>query len=116
MLAASDGASGLDLLRREPDVALLFTDVVLGGTMNGRTLADTIHKERPGLPVLFTTGYTRDAIIHHGRVDEGLALIAKPFTSASLVAKVADVLKATGPEQRRGGGGLGLWKQRAPSY
>lgn len=94
VLAAADGSIGLDMLRREPDVALLFTDVVLGGTMNGRDLADTIHKERPGLPVLFTTGYTRDAIVQHGRVEDGIALIGKPFTSASLVAKVEDLLRA----------------------
>jgi two-component system NtrC family sensor kinase len=93
VLAAPDGAGGLELLRREPNVALLFTDVVLGGGMNGRALADAIHRERPDLPVLFTTGYTRDAIVQHGRVDEGITLIGKPFTGASLVAKVGTLLR-----------------------
>jgi CheY-like chemotaxis protein len=73
-------------------VALLFTDVVLGGPMNGRALADLVQQERPGVPVLFTTGYTRDAIVRQGRVEEGIELIGKPFTSASLVAKVANLL------------------------
>ena len=95
VLAASDGAGALEIVRREPGIALLFTDVVLGGGMNGRVLADKILAERPTLSVLFTTGYTRDAIIHRGRLDEGIAFIGKPFTGAALVAKVADLLKAS---------------------
>ncbi len=97
VLQAGDGPGGLDLLRGHPDVALLFTDVVLGGPMNGRVLADAALRERPDLPVLFTTGYTRNAIIHHGRLDEGVNLIGKPFTSTDLVDKVADLLQARVP-------------------
>ena len=100
VLAASDGGvdarnlgvQGLDLIRKNDGVALLFTDVILGGSMNGRMLADTILKDKPDLPVLFTTGYTRNAIIHHGRLDEGVNFIGKPFTSAGLVAKVHELL------------------------
>ncbi len=92
VLQAGDGAGGLDLVRGHPDIALLFTDVVLGGPMNGRVLADAVLKERPDMPVLFTTGYTRNAIIHHGRLDEGVNFIGKPFTSADLVDKVSVLL------------------------
>ena len=94
VLQAGDGAAGLDIVRDHPDIALLFTDVVLGGPMNGRVLADAVLKQRPGLPVLFTTGYTRNAIIHHGRLDEGVNFIGKPFTSADLVDKVMGLLGA----------------------
>jgi DNA-binding LytR/AlgR family response regulator len=71
---------------------LLFTDVVLGGGMNGRALADEIMRRKLGLPVLFTTGYTANAIVHHGRLDSGMHLIGKPFTYAELASKVRRVL------------------------
>ncbi len=98
VLEAGEGPAGLDILHREPAVALLFTDVVLAGPMNGRLLADAALALRPGLPVLFTTGYTRNAIIHHGRLDEGVNFIGKPFTSADLVAKVGVLLAALAPQ------------------
>jgi signal transduction histidine kinase/ActR/RegA family two-component response regulator len=93
VVQAIDGSGGLDQLRLYPEIALLFTDVVLGGSMNGRVLADAVLKEKPGLPVLFTTGYTRNAIIHHGRLDEGVNFIGKPFTGGALVDKVRQLLK-----------------------
>ena len=93
VLSAADGPRGLELMRGNASIALLFTDVVLGGSMNGRALADAVLLERPHLPVLFTTGYTPDAIIHHGRLDEGVDFIGKPYTAASLVATVDDLLK-----------------------
>jgi DNA-binding NtrC family response regulator len=73
---------------------MLFTDVVLTGGMNGRQLADEAVKMRPGLKVLFTTGYTQNAIVHQGRLDEGINFIGKPFTAAALIAKVQSVLKS----------------------
>jgi CheY-like chemotaxis protein len=60
--------------------------------MNGRQLADAARKLRPDLRVLFTTGYARNAIIHDGRLDAGVALITKPFTYAALAAKLGDML------------------------
>ena len=60
--------------------------------MNGRQLADEALRRRPGLKVLFTTGYARNAIVHHGRLDPGVELIAKPFTYSGLAAKVRAVL------------------------
>ncbi|WP_052003127.1 PAS domain S-box protein [Microvirga sp. BSC39] len=94
VLAAADGPSGLALLRSHPEVDLLFTDVVLAGPLNGRKVADEARKLRPELKVLFTTGYTRNAIVHHGRLDEGVNLITKPFTRRSLTDKVKRVLES----------------------
>ena len=71
---------------------MLFTDVVLPGGMNGRQLADEAMRRRPGLKVLFTTGYTRNAIVHHGRLDAGVEMIGKPFTFADLSARVRALL------------------------
>jgi two-component system NtrC family sensor kinase len=70
----------------------LFTDVVLPEGMNGRELANEVHKRRPDLPVLFATGYTRNAIIHHGRLDADVELLVKPFTTEALARKVRQVL------------------------
>jgi PAS domain S-box-containing protein len=90
--AAADGAAGLRLLDATPDVALLFTDVGLPGGMNGRQLADAARQRRPTLKVLFTSGYARDAIVHHGRLDPGVELLAKPFSFATLAARVRRML------------------------
>ena len=62
------------------------------GGMNGRQLADEAMRRRPGLKVLFTTGYTRNAIVHHGRLDPGVNLISKPYTFADLSARVRAIL------------------------
>jgi PAS domain S-box-containing protein len=92
VLEAHDGASALRLLeRQEQDVDLLFTDVVMPG-MTGRELADAAMAHHPGLKVLYTSGYTRNAIAHGGRLDEGVEMIGKPFTAATLARKVNDVL------------------------
>jgi signal transduction histidine kinase len=92
VLAAEDGPSALALLDAHPEVALLFTDVVLTGPLNGRALADEALKRRPELPVLFTTGYTRNAIIHHGRLDEGVNFLGKPYAASALTARVSSLL------------------------
>ena len=91
VLAAHDGASALQMLESNP-VDLLFTDVVMPGGMNGRQLADEAVRRRPGLKVLFTTGYTRNAIVHHGRLDAGVQMIGKPFSFNELGAKVRALL------------------------
>ncbi|MEA3024832.1 MAG: hypothetical protein QOF91_117, partial [Alphaproteobacteria bacterium] len=79
VLAAPNGSSALDMLENSR-IDLLFTDVVMPGGMNGRQLADEAVRRRPGLKVLFTTGYTRNAIVHHGRLDAGVQMIGKPFS------------------------------------
>jgi len=86
----------LHVLEKEPDVRLVFTDVGLPGTLNGRQLADEAQRQHPGLLVLFTTGYARNAIIHQGRLDPGVEFIAKPFTFAGLIAKIRGVLGEAG--------------------
>jgi CheY-like chemotaxis protein len=98
VIAAHEGASGLRLLDANPDVKLLFTDVVLPGGMNGRQLADEARRRRPDLKVLFTTGYTRNAIIHHGRLDADVELLTKPFTSEALAEKVRQILDMNSPD------------------
>jgi len=60
--------------------------------MTGAQVAEEARKVRPGLKILFTTGYARNAIIHHGRLDKGVLLITKPFSSAALAVKIRDVL------------------------
>jgi PAS domain S-box-containing protein len=92
VVEAHDGPSALRLLDRQPRVDLLFTDVVLPSGMTGAQVAANARALRPGLKVLFTTGYARNAIIHHGRLDKGVQLIIKPFALAELAAKVREIL------------------------
>jgi len=93
VLEAHDGPSALRLLERQDGgVDLLFTDVVLPAGMTGAVLAHEARALRPGLKVLFTTGYARNAIVHHGRLDPGVELITKPFAYADLAARVRDML------------------------
>jgi PAS domain S-box-containing protein len=92
IIEAPDGATALRLLDANRDIVLLFTDVGLPGGMNGRQLADEATRRRPDLRVLFTSGYARNAIVHHGRLDPGVELLVKPFTFAGLAAKIRRVL------------------------
>jgi PAS domain S-box-containing protein len=92
VLEAGDAREALEVFEQHPEIELLFTDVVLTGGMNGRALSDEVSRRRPGLPVLFTTGYTSNAIVHHGRLDPGMHLIGKPFTYAELASKVRRML------------------------
>jgi PAS domain S-box-containing protein len=93
VLDARDGPEALRVLEEHPEVSLLFTDVGLPG-MNGRQLVDAACKQRPGLKVLFTTGYARNAIVHQGRIDPGVELLVKPFTRAQLATRLRAVLDA----------------------
>jgi CheY-like chemotaxis protein len=92
VLEAPDGPAALQLLETDPSIRLLFTDVGLPGGQDGRQLADAARRRWPGLKVLFTTGYARNAIVHQGRLDPGVALIVKPYTHATLAAKIRAVL------------------------
>jgi len=91
VLEAPNGRRGLELLKERSEVDLLFTDVVLPDR-NGRELADEALTLRPDLKVLFTTGYTRNAIVHNGRLDDDVSLITKPFTFERLASKVRKLL------------------------
>ena len=94
VLEAGHGEAGLKVLREHPEIALLFTDVGLPGGMNGRKLSEAAVAQRADLKVLFTSGYTRNAIVHDGRLDAGVELITKPFTQSVLAQKLRDILDA----------------------
>ncbi|HSH99132.1 MAG TPA: ATP-binding protein [Reyranella sp.] len=85
---AGDASEALAVLEAHPDIVLLFTDVGLPGNMNGRQLAAVAVERRPNLKVLFTTGYTANAIVHHGVLDPGVNFIGKPFSISALAAKI----------------------------
>ncbi|BCW88681.1 Sensor histidine kinase RcsC [Alphaproteobacteria bacterium SO-S41] len=89
--AVEDGQKGLDALK-QGDFDLLFTDVVMPGGMGGRQLADAAKILKPDLPVLFTSGYTENAIVHHGRLDAGVNLLQKPYRRQDLADKIRSVL------------------------
>jgi PAS domain S-box-containing protein len=95
VIEAGDGQSALRLLEGDERIDLLFTDVVLPGGMTGAVLADRAREIRPGLRVLYTTGYARNAIVHHGRLDPGVELIVKPFGYADLASRVRELLDCT---------------------
>jgi signal transduction histidine kinase/CheY-like chemotaxis protein len=88
---AADPQEALKILEANSGVTLLFTDIVMPG-MNGRQLAEAALRTAPGLKVLFTTGYTRNAVLHDGTLDPGVAFLQKPFTFAQLSAKVRQVI------------------------
>ena len=91
VLEARNGFEALERLREHPDIQVLFTDVVMPD-MNGRQLADRAKLEKPGLKVLFTTGYTRNAIVHNGMLDPGVYMLPKPATFEQLATKIRQVL------------------------
>jgi signal transduction histidine kinase len=89
---APDGQLALRVLEQLRGVDLLFTDIGLPGGMTGRQLAEQAQRRWPSVKILYTTGYARNSIIHHGRLDAGVELIVKPFTQSALAAKVRRVL------------------------
>jgi CheY-like chemotaxis protein len=87
-LAAGNAQEALSVLRSSDPVNLLFTDVVMPGSMNGRELSIEALKLRPTLKVLFTSGYTENAIDQDGRLDPGVLLLAKPYSRADLARMI----------------------------
>jgi PAS domain S-box-containing protein len=96
VLDAQDAHEALRLLQMKT-VSLLLTDVMLRGDMNGRQLAEEACRRQPGLRVLYMSGYSENAIIHHGRLDPGVHLLQKPFRKRDLAAKVRAVLDEAAP-------------------
>ncbi|MHB0979796.1 MAG: response regulator [Thermoleophilia bacterium] len=94
VLATDSARQALSLTGAHPgDIDVVLTDVVLP-SMGDRGLADALHANRAGLRILFMSGYTRDAIVHDGRLDPGIAFLEKPFTPQALTAKVRSMLAA----------------------
>ena len=93
VLDAANVQEALRVVAKKPRISLVFTDVVLGDS-NGRVLADKVRQIYPAVPVLFTTGYTRNAIVHQGRLDPDVHLLNKPFTQQDLARKVRELLDA----------------------
>jgi PAS domain S-box-containing protein len=89
---AEDGPSALRTLEQHAQIDLLFTDIVLPNGMNGVELSKIVRGLRPELPVLYTSGYTENAVIHDGRLDAGVQLLEKPFTRAELAQHIRQAL------------------------
>jgi CheY-like chemotaxis protein len=91
-LEAANAAEALVIIDADKDIDLLFTDVIMPGNMNGRQLADEAARRRPDLKTLFTSGYTENAIVHHGRLDSGVLLLAKPYRKSELAKMLRTAL------------------------
>jgi len=92
VLQAANGHDALEVLATHEDVDLLFTDMVMPGGMSGRQLADAARERWPRLKVLFTSGYTEDGIVHHGRLDPGVQLLSKPYRRSELARRIRTLL------------------------
>jgi PAS domain S-box-containing protein len=92
VIGAADGAAGLKVLQSGARIELLITDVGLPGGMNGRQVADAARSLRPGLKVLFITGYAENAAVGNGHLDAGMELLTKPFTLDDLARRVRDLI------------------------
>ncbi len=91
VINAGSGQEALQKLDENPGVTLIFTDIVMPA-MNGRKLAEEAVARKPGLKVIFTTGFTRNAVVHNGVLDHDVHFLAKPFTLDQLAAKLREVL------------------------
>jgi CheY-like chemotaxis protein len=95
---APDAVEALALLDSGAAFDLLFTDVILPRGMTGRQLADEALKRRPSLKVLYTSGYSENAVVHHGRLDPGVLLLAKPYRKEDLARMIRLALDAAAPQ------------------
>ena len=92
VIEASDGLAGLKILESNARIDMLITDVGLPGGMNGRQVADAARVSRPGLKVLFITGYAANAVIGRGRLDNGMFVMTKPFQMAIIADRSGEIL------------------------
>jgi CheY-like chemotaxis protein len=100
-LTAANATEALEYIDGVKSFDLLFTDVIMPGSINGRQLADEAKRRRPSLKVLYTSGYTENAIVHHGRLDPGVLLLPKPYRKSDLARMVRTAL-ARGEETDAG--------------
>ena len=98
-LSAGSPVEALKILSEQPQITMLFTDIVMP-EMTGRELADHARELRQELKILFTTGYTRNAVVHGGMIDIGVAFLAKPYTMGDLARKVRAVLDGDGVNRK----------------
>ena len=91
--ASRNGAEAIAIADAGTPFDLLFTDVIMTGTMNGKQLADYLQKKRPELKVLFTSGYTENAIVHNGRLDSGVLLLAKPYRKSDMARMIRKAIE-----------------------
>ena len=102
MLEAGNGAEAIEISKRhQGPIHLLITDAVMPG-MSGRELAQRLHDHRPGIKVLYVSGYTDDTVLRNGLLEPGTAFLQKPFTRDSLAHKVRDVLDRRNETRRAG--------------
>jgi CheY-like chemotaxis protein len=95
VFAAASGPEALEALEGIDRLDLLFTDVIMPGGMTGRQLADAVVARRPGTPVLYASGYTENVIFHNDRLDPGVRLLAKPYSTRQLIERVGELLATT---------------------
>jgi len=107
VLEAANGAAALTVLESGEPVDLLFTDVIMPGSVSSRVLADRARELRPAMKILFTSGYTENTIVHNGRLDPGVQLISKPYGRDQLAQKVRNVLTRAGGQGNGAGPGNG---------
>ena len=93
-LAAVNADAALVVINSAQTIDLLFTDMIMPGSMNGRQLSDAALRRRPSLSVLFTSGYTENTVIHYGRLDAGVLLLAKPYRKSDLARMIRAALAA----------------------
>jgi CheY-like chemotaxis protein len=92
VVMATNGPDALEMLHRNPDIDLLFTDVVMPGGLNGREVAEQARKIIPGLKVLFTSGYFEGALVRDGALESSVRLLVKPYRKNELAETMAEVL------------------------
>jgi CheY-like chemotaxis protein len=93
-IEAADSVAGLKILQSDARIDLLITDVGLPGGMNGRQMADAGRERRPGLKVLFITGYAENSVIGNGHLEPGMQVLTKPFPMDALAAGIRDLIAA----------------------
>ena len=91
-MAVTSGAAALAIVTSGRAFDLLFTDVIMPGGMTGKQLADEVRRLRPGMPVLYTSGYTDNAMAAHGQIDHGDQLLAKPYRRSELAQMIRAAL------------------------
>ncbi len=107
VISATTTTEALALLERDRSIDLLFTDVVMPGGINGRELAERVQADRPGVRVLFMSGYTSDTVLRNGIAEDTASFVQKPFTADTLATRVRELLddgSASGVEAVEGGG------------